>query len=129
MPLRKWLFRRDPGAGWQPLSRKRHVDPALHHDPRAAAHDRLRDDPLAVLQTRLRADAQRDADQIRGAGDAERAKIFAAAFGKDPEFFAFYRSMQAYVTGLKASDTRFVLSPKSAFFQFFAPAAQAAPAR
>jgi modulator of FtsH protease HflC len=76
----------------------------------------------------LRADAQRDADQIRGAGDAERARIFAAAFGKDPDFFAFYRSMQAYVTGLKSSNTRYVLSPKSAFFRFFAPAGEAAPA-
>jgi modulator of FtsH protease HflC len=77
----------------------------------------------------LKADAQRDADQIRGAGDAERARIFAAAFGKDPEFFAFYRSMQAYVAGLKPSNTRYVLSPKSAFFRFFEPtgAASAAP--
>lgn len=69
----------------------------------------------------LKADAQRDADQIRGAGDAERARIFAAAFGKDPEFFAFYRSMQAYVAGLKPANTRYVLSPKSAFFRFFTP--------
>jgi modulator of FtsH protease HflC len=69
----------------------------------------------------LRADAQRDADQTRGAGDAERARIFAAAFGKDPDFFAFYRSMQAYTTGLKPSNTRLVLSPKSAFFQYFLP--------
>ncbi|MDR3408031.1 MAG: protease modulator HflC [Methylovirgula sp.] len=73
----------------------------------------------------LRADAQRDADQTRGAGDAERARIFAAAFGKDPEFFAFYRSMQAYVAGLKPSNTRYVLSPKSAFFRFFVPSGEA----
>jgi len=72
----------------------------------------------------LKADAQRDADQIRGAGDAERARIFAAAFGKDPEFFAFYRSMQAYVAGLKPSNTRYVLSPKSAFFRFFIPSGE-----
>lgn len=68
----------------------------------------------------LRADAQRQADQIRGQGDAERNRIFAAAYGKDPDFFAFYRSMQAYETGLQAGDTRFVLTPKSAFFRFFA---------
>ncbi|HEY0147041.1 MAG TPA: protease modulator HflC [Methylovirgula sp.] len=73
----------------------------------------------------LRADAQRDADQTRGAGDAQRARIFATAFGKDPDFFAFYRSMQAYTTGLKASNTRLVLSPKSAFFQYFLPPAGA----
>jgi modulator of FtsH protease HflC len=76
----------------------------------------------------LKADAQRDADQIRGAGDAERARIFATAFGKDPEFFAFYRSMQAYVAGLKPSNTRYVLSPKSAFFRFFSPSGEMPPA-
>lgn len=78
----------------------------------------------------LRADAQRQADQIRGAGDAERNRIFAEAYGKDPDFFAFYRSMQAYENGLKPSNTRFVLSPNSAFFRYFAapaPAAQPAP--
>jgi modulator of FtsH protease HflC len=68
----------------------------------------------------LRADAQRQADQIRGAGDAERNRIYAAAYGKDPEFFAFYRSMRAYEAGLPPSNTRFVLTPKSAFFRFFA---------
>jgi len=76
----------------------------------------------------LKADAQRDADQIRGAGDATRARIFAAAFGKDPDFFSFYRSMQAYVTGLRPSDTSFVLSPKSAFFRFFSPVGDGAAA-
>ena len=63
--------------------------------------------------------AQREADQTRGAGDAERNRIFAEAFGKDPDFFAFYRSMQAYEAGLKGGDTRMVISPKSDFFRFF----------
>jgi len=82
----------------------------------------------------LRADAQRQADQIRGEGDAERNRIFAEAYDKDPDFFAFYRSMQAYENGLKADNTRFILSPTSDFFRFFAapgkePAkSQAAPA-
>jgi membrane protease subunit HflC len=67
----------------------------------------------------LRGDAQRQADQTRGQGDAERNRIFAEAYGKDPDFFAFYRSMQAYEAGLKAGDTRLVLSPKSDFFRFF----------
>jgi len=67
----------------------------------------------------LRGDAQRQADQTRGEGDAERNRIFAEAFGKDPDFFAFYRSMQAYEAGLKAGDTRLVISPKSDFFRFF----------
>jgi membrane protease subunit HflC len=66
-----------------------------------------------------RGNAQRQADQTRGEGDAERNRIFAEAFGKDPDFFAFYRSMQAYETGLKSGDTRMVLSPKSDFFRFF----------
>ncbi len=50
----------------------------------------------------LRADAQRQADTLRGTGDAERNRIFAEAYGRDPEFFAFYRSMQAYATSLEA---------------------------
>ncbi|WP_036257834.1 protease modulator HflC [Methylocapsa aurea] len=76
----------------------------------------------------LRGDAQRQADQTRGEGDAERNRIYAEAFGKDPDFFAFYRSMQAYETGLKASDTRMVISPKSEFFRFFgAPNGRPAP--
>ncbi|MGB6656848.1 MAG: protease modulator HflC, partial [Methylovirgula sp.] len=58
----------------------------------------------------------------------ERNRIFAAAYGKDPDFFAFYRSMQAYENGLKPSDTRFVLTPKSAFFRFFSTPTPPAPA-
>jgi membrane protease subunit HflC len=69
--------------------------------------------------TVLVAEANRDAEIIRGDGDAERNKIFAQAFGADPEFFAFYRSMQAYEAGLQAGDTSLVLSPDSAFFRFF----------
>lgn len=77
----------------------------------------------------LRGNAQRQADQIRGEGDAERNRIFAEAYGKDPDFFAFYRSMQAYETGLKGNGTRMVISPKSDFFRFFgAPNGQPAPA-
>ncbi|HUZ90329.1 MAG TPA: protease modulator HflC [Methylocella sp.] len=67
----------------------------------------------------LLGNAQQQADQTRGAGDAERNHIFAEAYSKDPDFFAFYRSMQAYETGLKGGDTRMVLSPKSDFFRFF----------
>jgi membrane protease subunit HflC len=67
----------------------------------------------------LRGDAQRQADQVRGEGDAERNRIFAEAYGKDPDFFDFYRSMQAYETGLKPGETRMVISPKSEFFRFF----------
>jgi membrane protease subunit HflC len=71
----------------------------------------------------LKAEAQRDADRIKGEGDAERNHIFAEAFGRDPDFFAFYRSMQAYETALKTSDTRYLIGPRSEFFRYFgAPA-------
>lgn len=76
------------------------------------------------------AEARRDSERARGEGDAQRNRVFAEAFGKDPEFFAFYRSMQAYEQGLKAGDTRLVISPTSDFFRFFAdPQGRAAAAR
>ncbi|MGX1785562.1 protease modulator HflC [Bosea sp. NPDC055332] len=65
------------------------------------------------------AEAQRRSDEVRGQGEGERNRIFAEGFGKDPEFFAFYRSMQAYEASLKAGDTRMLLSPDSPFFRFF----------
>jgi len=69
------------------------------------------------------AEANSKAEQIRGEGDAERNRLFAEAYSKDPDFFAFYRSMTAYETGLKGSDTRFLLKPESDFFRFFGSAA------
>lgn len=69
--------------------------------------------------TVLIADATSKAEQTRGQGDAERNRIFADAYGKNPDFFAFYRSMQAYETGLKHNDTRMVLRPDSEFFRYF----------
>jgi modulator of FtsH protease HflC len=65
------------------------------------------------------AEAQSRAEQIRGDGDAKRNRIFAQAYGRDPDFFAFYRSMQAYEAGLRANDTRLVLRPDSDFFKYF----------
>lgn len=65
------------------------------------------------------AEAQRRSDEIRGEGEGERNKVFAEAFGKDPEFFAFYRSMQAYEASIKPGDTRMLLSPDTPFFRFF----------
>ena len=82
----------------------------------------------AALRTRAFADrevtvilanAQRDSEILRGLGDAKAIELFAEAFGKDIEFFSFYRSMQAYRTALGADDTTMVLSPDSDFFQFF----------
>ena len=64
------------------------------------------------------AQASQESEQIRGQGDAERNRIFAESYGKDPDFFAFYRSMQAYETAFKG-DSRIILSPKSDFFRYF----------
>ena len=69
--------------------------------------------------TVLVAEATSKSEQIRGEGDGERNRIFAEAFGKDPDFFAFYRSMQAYEAGLRHDDTRMVLKPDSEFFRYF----------
>ena len=73
----------------------------------------------------LKAEAQQQADQIKGEGDAERNRIFAEAFGKDPDFFAFYRSMQAYESRLQAR--RHALPRRSAlgFLPFFLGVRQA----
>jgi membrane protease subunit HflC len=64
------------------------------------------------------ADARRQAEVIRGEGDGERNRIFALAFQKDPEFFDFYRSMQAYAKSLSSSGTTLVLKPDSDFFKY-----------
>jgi len=69
--------------------------------------------------TVLIADATSRAEQIRGEGDATRNRIFADAFTRDTDFFAFYRSMQAYEAGLRHNDTRMLLKPDSEFFRFF----------
>jgi membrane protease subunit HflC len=64
------------------------------------------------------ADARRQSEVIRGEGEGERNRIFAEAFQKDPEFFAFYRSMQAYSKSLSSSGTTLVLKPDSEFFKY-----------
>jgi membrane protease subunit HflC len=68
--------------------------------------------------TVLLADAQAMGDAIRGEGEGERNRLFADAFNRDPDFFAFYRAMQAYEAGLRG-DTRMLLKPDSDFFRFF----------
>jgi modulator of FtsH protease HflC len=65
------------------------------------------------------ADATRQAETIRGEGDAARAKIFASSFGRDPSFAAFYQSMRAYEDSMGQGDTTMVLSPDSDFFKYF----------
>jgi len=70
-------------------------------------------------RTVILAEAQRDAQKIRGDGDAQATGIYAKAFGEDEQFFAFYRSLQAYRDALAGHDTSFVLSPEGSFFRFF----------
>jgi membrane protease subunit HflC len=65
------------------------------------------------------AQAERASQISRGQGDALRNKIFADAFGQDPAFFSFYRSMLAYENTLASDDTSMVLSPDSDFFRYF----------
>ena len=65
------------------------------------------------------ANANKKSEIMKGEGDGTRNKIFAQAFGKDPEFFSFYRAMQAYERALIGGDTSLILSPDSDFFKFF----------
>jgi membrane protease subunit HflC len=74
------------------------------------------------------AEANGQADSLRGDGEAQRNGILADAFNRDVEFFDFYRSLQAYETGLGANDTRLILAPDSEFFRYFNDVAGAKPA-
>lgn len=83
--------------------------------------------------TVLLAEADRESQILRGEGEAEKTKILAEAYGQDPDFFAFFRSMQAYQDALPGTNTTVVLSPNSEFFRYFglasAPSAPAAASR
>lgn len=70
-------------------------------------------------KTVLLAEARRTSQILRGEGDGERNRILGEAYGQDPEFFGFYRSMQAYRESLARGDTNMVLSPDSDFFRYF----------
>ena len=72
--------------------------------------------------TVIRAEAQRQAEILRGQGEGRRTEILNGAYGQDPDFFNFYRSMQAYSASLGADSTYMVLSPDSEFFSFFGQA-------
>ena len=69
--------------------------------------------------TVLVANAERTSEIKRGEGDAERNNIFAKAYGQDPEFFDFYRSLKAYENALQDDNTTMILSPDSEFFRYF----------
>lgn len=70
-------------------------------------------------RTVLIAEAQREAEIVRGQGDGDAVRIFAESISKDPDFYSFYRSMQAYRESLSPDDTTMILSPDSEFFRFF----------
>ena len=70
-------------------------------------------------RTVILADAQRNAQKVRGDGDAKTIQIYAEAYGQDQKFFAFYRSLQAYRDALNGNTTSFVLNPSNSFFRFF----------
>jgi membrane protease subunit HflC len=78
-------------------------------------------------RTVILAEAQRDAQRVRGDGDGRAIKIYGDAFGQDPDFFSFYRSLQAYRDALNGRDTSFVLSPEGNFFRYFGGWPGAAP--
>ncbi|MFC3231510.1 protease modulator HflC [Marinibaculum pumilum] len=70
-------------------------------------------------RTEILAEARKNAEITRGEGDGIRTKTLADAANQDPEFYAFYRSLQAYETALQSDDTRMVLTPNSEFFRYF----------
>ena len=70
-------------------------------------------------RTVILSEAQRESQEIRGAGDSQAIQIYADSFGKDADFFAFYRSMEAYRKSMNNNGTSLVLSPDSSFFRFF----------
>ena len=80
-------------------------------------------------KTVLIADADKQSQILRGEGDGDRNRIFAEAFSQDPEFFAFYRSMQAYREALADDQTTMVLSPDSEFFRYFGDPLDRLPSR
>jgi membrane protease subunit HflC len=69
--------------------------------------------------TVIKAEATSQADILKGEGDAEKTRVLGEAFGQDPDFFAFYRSLEAYQDALQSSNTTAVLSPDSEFFRYF----------
>ena len=79
--------------------------------------------------TVILAEANKKSEIMKGEGDGLRNKIFADAFGRDPQFFAFYRAMQAYEKALIGGETSLVLSPDSEFFKFFGKAMKPAVKR
>ena len=104
-------------AIYQRMQTERHREASEYRAQGVEASERIkaRADRDVVV---LKAEADRQARETLGAGDAERTKLLAEAYGRDTEFFTFWRSMQAYEAGLKAGDTKMVISPDSDFFRY-----------
>lgn len=96
--------------------REREAADEIARGNEAAQRVRANADKTVVETT---SEAQKEADIIRGEADGRRNAIFAEAFGRDPEFFAFYRSLNAYASSLKGSNSSLVMSPDSEFFDYF----------
>ncbi|MEJ1993263.1 MAG: protease modulator HflC [Maritimibacter sp.] len=95
--------------------RQREAADEIARGKEAAQRLRAQADRTVVETT---SEAQKQADITRGEADAKRNAIFAEAFGRDPEFFAFYRSLKAYEESLKGSNSTMVISPDSEFFNY-----------
>ncbi len=92
----------------------------------AEAAERIRADADRQRTITL-AEAYRDAERTRGEGDAIAAEIYASAYNRSPEFYAFYRSLDAYRNAFNGSEDVMVLKPDSEFFQFFQANPQVSP--
>src|ERR1700730_12327187 len=120
-------------AGYQRMQTERQREPAEFRAQGGQKAQEIRSNADREA-TVIVAEANSTAEQVRGEGYGERNRLFADAYGKDADFFAFYRSMAAYENGLKSNDTRFLLRPDSDFFKFFSnssgkpPVAAARPA-
>ncbi|HEY1723461.1 MAG TPA: protease modulator HflC [Magnetospirillaceae bacterium] len=75
-------------------------------------------------RTVILAEAQKQAEILRGQGDAQASTIYSQAFGQDPQFFGFYRSLQAYRKSMGSADTTYLLTPDSDFLKYFSKAPQ-----
>jgi len=109
------------------MSSERKAEAADLRSKGEATRTRMNAETDRTVTERL-ADARRQSEIIRGEGEAERNKVFADAFQQDPEFFAFYRSMQAYSRSLSTQGTTLVLKPDSDFFKYFGGKTSDAPA-
>ncbi len=112
------LTREVSAQTYERMKSERFAEAAIRRARGQEAAARIRADAKRQV-VEILAKARRESEILRGEGEGERNKIFADAFQRDPEFFAFYRSMIAYAQALQDSGTTMVLSPNSDFFRYF----------